>query len=255
MNNTLTFSHFAWTKLCYFRDKGPTEIGCYGLSDPDDPLRITDVLMVDQECTSVFAEMDGESLAKLMDEMYEKGIKPERFTRTWIHTHPGNSANPSSVDEQTFEKNYGDAPWAIMAILARGGDFYARLRLKSGAFDISTPLSYAVEPAVYNQEKQWEELYNKHVTEKKYQYSGTWNGVAQGVGLARSGVVESDDFKRDDPFESRQLICLECDHQWWSDGRKWPYSNDDECPNPKCWSRNIEYLDDYLEAVQRGDVT
>ena len=39
---------------------------------------------------------------------------------------------PSSTDEQTFARAFGDCDWAVMAIIARGGASYARLRFAAG---------------------------------------------------------------------------------------------------------------------------
>jgi hypothetical protein len=47
-------------------------------------------------------------------------------------THPANSPRPSGTDEETFERVFARADWALMFILARGGDCYARLRYHVG---------------------------------------------------------------------------------------------------------------------------
>jgi hypothetical protein len=39
---------------------------------------------------------------------------------------------PSGTDEETFSRVFGQADWAIMFILARGGDTYTRLRFNVG---------------------------------------------------------------------------------------------------------------------------
>jgi len=54
------------------------------------------------------------------------------ITRVWIHTHPGSSAQPSRVDEETFARVFGRSDWAVMAILAQGGQTYARLQFAAG---------------------------------------------------------------------------------------------------------------------------
>ena len=60
------------------------------------------------------------------------GLPPERFARIWVHTHPGKSPHPSITDEETFQRCFGNSDWAVMFILARGGQSYARLRLNAG---------------------------------------------------------------------------------------------------------------------------
>ena len=64
--------------------------------------------------------------------MVDLGLPPERFARVWIHTHPGNSASPSCVDEETFVRSFGRSDWALMFILAQGGQTTARLRFHVG---------------------------------------------------------------------------------------------------------------------------
>src|SRR5690606_33202362 len=70
-----------------------------------------------------------------------------QFGRLWAHTHPGNSASPSGTDEDTFERVFGGCDWAVMFILARGGETYARLRIGQG-LNVDVPLTVVVEYAV-----------------------------------------------------------------------------------------------------------
>ena len=50
----------------------------------------------------------------------------------WLHTHPGNCPQPSLTDEETFDRVFGRADWAVMFILAREGQTHARLRFNVG---------------------------------------------------------------------------------------------------------------------------
>ena len=50
---TLWFSPTAWAKLLYLRDRGPTEVGAFGICPADNLLRIEDVQLVRQFCTSL----------------------------------------------------------------------------------------------------------------------------------------------------------------------------------------------------------
>src|SRR5947209_14095353 len=43
----------------------------------------------------------------------------EQFARLFMHTHPGNSPQPSATDEETFARVFGRCDWAVMFILAR----------------------------------------------------------------------------------------------------------------------------------------
>src|SRR5205807_7475922 len=75
---------------------------------------------------------DDQSVADYFDDQVDEGRTPEEFARIWIHTHPGDSPYPSGTDEETFARCFGSADWAVMFIVARGGQAYARLRLGFG---------------------------------------------------------------------------------------------------------------------------
>lgn len=129
---TLRFTPWAWAKLVFLRDLGPTEVGGFGISAADDLLLIEDIRLVRQRCTSVTVQFDDAAVADFFDEMVDRGLPPERFARVWIHTHPGDSASPSWVDEETFVRSFGRSDWALMFILAQGGQTTARLRFHVG---------------------------------------------------------------------------------------------------------------------------
>jgi hypothetical protein len=60
------------------------------------------------------------------------GRKPEQFARIWLHTHPGDSPDPSSTDEATFQRVFGGCTWAVMAVVAQDDSTYARLSFNIG---------------------------------------------------------------------------------------------------------------------------
>jgi proteasome lid subunit RPN8/RPN11 len=128
----LTFSPLAWLKLQFLCHAGPTEVAAFGLAAADDPLYLEDILVVRQRATPVTVAFDDEAVADLFDRMVDAGIPPERFARVWLHTHPGASVEPSGTDEQTFHRVFGGCDWAVMAILSRIGNTYARLTFNSG---------------------------------------------------------------------------------------------------------------------------
>ena len=66
-------------------------------------------------------------MAEFFDEQVDQGWQPAQFPRIWIHTHPGDSAQPSPTDEETFARAFGQTDWAVMFILAQGGQTYCRL--------------------------------------------------------------------------------------------------------------------------------
>lgn len=114
------------------RDVGPTEVGAFAISDPKDLLLITDLLLIKQQTTAVTVAFDDVAVADHFDAMVDQGRKPEECGRIWVHTHPGHSAEPSGTDEATFTRCFGSVDWAVMFILARGGQTYARLRFRAG---------------------------------------------------------------------------------------------------------------------------
>ncbi|MCG6156329.1 hypothetical protein [Rubinisphaera margarita] len=144
----MRFSPTAWAKLLFLRDYGDTEVGGFGISAADDLLLIEDIQLVRQTCSWAHVAFEDDAVAELFDEQVDAGRKPEQFARVWIHTHPGDCPQPSGVDEETFERVFGNADWAVMFILARGGDCYARLRFNSGPggeTELSVELDYGRE--------------------------------------------------------------------------------------------------------------
>ena len=113
----LKFSPTAWAKLLFLRDFGQTEIGGFGISLPGDPLRVTDWRLVRQICTNVSVAFQDESVADFFDDQVDAGNAPNQFSRLWIHTHPGDCPQPSLTDEETFERVFGRAEWALMVRL------------------------------------------------------------------------------------------------------------------------------------------
>jgi hypothetical protein len=128
----LRFSPTAWAKLLFLRDLGDTEIGGFGISAKDDLLFVEDVQLVAQTCTWVNVEFDDQSVANFFDDQVDAGRRRETFGRLWLHTHPGNSPEPSGTDEATFSRVFSRSDWAVMFILARGGQTFARLRYNVG---------------------------------------------------------------------------------------------------------------------------
>ena len=128
----LTFSPLAWLKFQFLCHAGPTEVAAFGLASKNAPLYLEDILVVRQRCTPVTVAFDDEAVADLFDRMVDAGIPPARFARVWLHTPPGASVEPSHVDEETFQRVFGGCDWAVMGILGRTGNVYARLRFNAG---------------------------------------------------------------------------------------------------------------------------
>jgi proteasome lid subunit RPN8/RPN11 len=129
---TLRFAPYAWAKLLYLRDVGDTEVGGFGISATDDLFLVEDVRLVQQRCTQASVEFEDEAVADFFDEQVDLGRRPEQFAKVWVHSHPGESAEPSWTDEDTFARAFGSSSWAVMFIVAKGGETYARLRFGCG---------------------------------------------------------------------------------------------------------------------------
>jgi proteasome lid subunit RPN8/RPN11 len=111
---------------------GDSEIGGFGIARADDLLFVEDVQLVKQTCTWISADFEDQSVADFFDDQVDAGRQLEEFARLFMHTHPGNSPQPSTTDERTFERVFGRCNWAVMFILARGGKCFARLRYNIG---------------------------------------------------------------------------------------------------------------------------
>ena len=163
----MKFTPTAWAKLLFLRDYGETEVGGFGIC-PNHPLLVADICLVRQACSWASVVFDDESVADFFEDQVEEGLNPEQFARVWIHTHPGESAQPSMIDEQTFSRVFNSTNWAVMAILAKGGESYARLRLNGDAsqdFEIPTEIDFAAE-FPNSEQDDWEEEYLVNVSEE-----------------------------------------------------------------------------------------
>lgn len=191
----LRFTPSAWAKLLYLRDYGDTEVGGFGIC-PSHPLLVEDVKLVKQNCTFSFVSFDDESVADFFEYQVAEGLTPEQFARVWIHTHPGSSAEPSHTDEATFERVFGKANWAVMAILACSGESYARLRLNGGLEQgmlLETEVDFT-EPFNAAQFDDWEDEYYDNVVEQDSFLSEPWDWTADDLLNPNSFIPSSNQF-------------------------------------------------------------
>ena len=149
----------------YLRDCGPTEVGGFGITQTDDPLLVTDLQLVKQTCTVASVGFNDRAVAEFFDEQVDRGLRPVQFARLWVHTHPGNSAQPSSVDEETFDRVFGLTDWAAMVILARGGQTFCRLQFHvgpGGAIVIPVRVDYS-QPFDGSDQAAWKSEFEANV--------------------------------------------------------------------------------------------
>jgi hypothetical protein len=87
-----------------------------------------------------------------------------------VDPHPSRElspAQPSLTDEKTFQRVFGGCDWAVTAILARGGESYARLRFNTGPraeVEISTRVDWN-RPFASSDQQAWLEEYKACVQE------------------------------------------------------------------------------------------
>jgi proteasome lid subunit RPN8/RPN11 len=151
----------------FLRDIGDTEVGAFGIC-PSHPLLVEDVGLVKQNCTWSTVSFEDESVADFFEDQVEAGLQPEQFARIWIHTHPGESAEPSFTDEETFARVFGNTDWAVMFILACGGETYARMRADSDPVEIQleTEVDFGA-PFESSQFDDWKSDYLDNVVERQ----------------------------------------------------------------------------------------
>lgn len=162
---TLRFTPYAWSKLLFLRDLGDTEVGGFGISSEDDLFLIENIGLIEQSCTAMSVVFDDEAVADFFDEQIDAGRHPECFGRHWIHTHPGDSAEPSSTDEATFARVFDSTAWSVMFILAQGGETYARLKFGCGpGAELLVPVALAWDaPFPAADHEAWEQEYERCV--------------------------------------------------------------------------------------------
>lgn len=162
----LRFSPTAWAKLLFFRDRSESEIGGFGIAEANDLLQIKEFCTVKQEVTVASIAFDDLAVADFFESQVDAGRKPEQFGRIWLHTHPGNSAQPSGTDEETFGRVFGRCQWAVMFILTRTGQCYARLRFNigpGGEMIIPVEVDYS-QPFGSSDFEAWDAEYRANVT-------------------------------------------------------------------------------------------
>jgi len=167
-------------------------------------LLVEDIQTVKQCTSAVTVAFDDQAVADFFEDQVAFGRKPAQFARIWIHSHPGNSAQPSSTDEETFGRVFGTCDWAIMFILAKGGQTYTRLRFNAGpGGEIEIPCGIdfsqhfeAADPIA------WQSEYEQNVHAEVFEW---------GIGALTSGDLHEGFGSRAHRFGLRESTSLEED--------------------------------------------
>ena len=149
------------------RDMTDNEVGGFGVTEADDLLFVSDFVLVKQKVTCVSVSFDDEAVADYFEDQVEAGRQPGQFARIWLHSHPGDSPQPSCTDENTFARVFGTCDWAIMFIVAQDGKTFARLRFNAGpGGEVNIPVrvdySYEFDAADF---EVWQQQYLASVVE------------------------------------------------------------------------------------------
>jgi proteasome lid subunit RPN8/RPN11 len=168
----LVFSPLAFLKLQYLCHAGPTEVGAFAISSTQRPLYIEELHTLPQQTSSVSVQFDDAAVADYFDRCVDQGYHPSMFARLWLHTHPGSCPRPSGTDEETFHRVFKSSDWAVMAIISRTGNTYARLQLNQGPgarCSLRWRVDWSPWPQVLQQyslmdlEAMWQEEYQQNI--------------------------------------------------------------------------------------------
>ncbi len=229
----LRFSPTAWAKLLFFRDHGENEIGGFGITAPDDLLRIEEFVTVKQKVTVASVSFDDQAVADFFEAQVDAGRKPEQFARVWLHTHPGDSPQPSGLDEETFHGVFGRCQWAVLFILARSGNTYARLRFNVGPggetlIPVEVDYGCPFGPSAF---EAWEREYEANIEmEVGFLLQASYDAELPVTDAALNGCLMPDDwmeeFEAVDPAE-RQLALDELASRpdLWTEESEWSYDS------------------------------
>jgi hypothetical protein len=202
---TLRFSPTAWAKLLFLRDLGDTEVGGFGISAADDLLSVEDLELVRQTCSAGSVAFDDSSVADFFDRQVDAGVALPRCARIWVHTHPGSCPQPSTTDEETFARVFGRCDWAVMFILAGGGQTFARMQFNvgpGGSLLLPVEVDYR-RPFKASDQAAWGEEYSANVEEQRWapMFDHIWRRAPAGMDLEGFGGEDDGFGLRFDPFD------------------------------------------------------
>jgi proteasome lid subunit RPN8/RPN11 len=222
----LRFNPAAWAKLAYFRDKTENEVGGFAITEVDDLLNVQEFITVKQEVTSISVKFDDIAVADFFETQVDLGRKPEQFARIWLHTHPGDSPEPSGQDETTFARVFGKCNWALMFILAENNKTYAKLSFNVGPkgeiiIPVEVDYSQNFGPSDH---KLWDEEYQANVSHAAWLsdfdlFTGETTGSREFPAIGGRSYDFIGELEKLDPIE-RQMVLDELANRpdLWNDG-------------------------------------
>ncbi len=215
MTPKLRFSPIAWQKIIIGMEYSKNEIGFWGITDKNDGLWVCDVYVPEQEVSSATTDFKDGACLKYLTTYAKQGYAPYQLGRVWIHTHPGNSTEPSGKDRHTFKTLIGQSAIGCMVIFGQNHTAQAWLLLTNpeqlqGQFELKIPveIDWHCSYAGFNYESYIKTLEDA-IEEKKFVQLGWQGGATGGQFNGRHLVVNTDkaDKKGDDKAED--IIVLE----------------------------------------------
>ena len=166
----LLFTPYAWAKMRWFEQAGETEVSGFGVASQENGLEVHDFQTVSQKVGPAYCKLDDRDLAAYMDRMCDKGLEPKDFMMVWLHTHPGFNTAPSSLDNDTFQRVFGDCNWAVMCIMSQDGSATATIQFDTpfGRWqdEIEAVVDYTLDfPA--SDIESWIEEYDRNIIKEK----------------------------------------------------------------------------------------
>ncbi len=187
---------------------------------------VEEFVTVKQQTTAVSVAFDDEAVADFFEAQVDVGRKPEEFGRTWLHSHPSDSAIPSSVDEETFARVFGGCDWAVMFILARSGATYARVRFNvgpKGELLIPVHVDYSV-PFAGSDYSAWQKEYERNIHAEVLSTCGLTKRAGSETRSLEGELAElgASDATEQGEWSSDSEVRVDPD-DWWLDEREvWP---------------------------------
>lgn len=126
----VVFSPMAALKYQWFcKAASDTEMCAMCLCETDDPLYVTDFVVLKQHVDGGYCKFDDDALQEFYMKLADEG-KPIPWI--WAHTHPGGSPEPSVKDWETLDRYFEHREMSVMVIMSRNGfNTHATLRMKT----------------------------------------------------------------------------------------------------------------------------
>lgn len=187
MNNKLIIPEHIMLKLRAWRDMGDTEVTGFFITEKDNPLTVVDAILAKAKCSMASVDISAESLQDMYLEQSKNGIYPGQLL-IWWHTHPGNSANPSTEDIKTFNELGRDRTTNMMYILAKNDNETMKLSVRDKITDLTSENNLQINHPIisWTNMPDYAELkaeYDEKITEHAPVASHYWKNQAKMNGV------------------------------------------------------------------------